>query len=102
MKCFELLAVIDHKANIMIVDLDKDGTKARSGIMKVGNINMERLRNIGDKDVYTVKWSEHKNCFVVTIGDKRDVKTKLAMWHVVDNRLKMLGLIEDGKAVRVR
>ena len=102
MKLYDLLAVLDHKANIMIVDFEQKGKKASSGVMKVGNINMERLRNIGDKDVYSLKWLEDKKCFVVCAGDKRDVKTKLAMWDVVDTRLKQLGLVENHTIVRVR
>ena len=94
MTLFDLLSTMPPKEYIIITDLEKKPGKCMSNRMKIGNIGMERLRNIGGKDVYQVGWSESQHCFYVSVGDKRYVKTELAVWHVVDTRLKQLGLMD--------
>lgn len=101
MKFIDLLMVLDYRQSLIIVDLEKKGNDAFSKKMKVGNVNVERLRNIGSRDVYTVQWSESNECFLVRIGDKKQTKRKLAAWHVVDTRLEQLGLVKDGRIVKV-
>ena len=101
MKLSELLMVLDYRQSIIIVNLEKNGNDAFSKKMKVGNINIERLRNIGSMDVYTVQWSESNECFLVRIGDKQRTKTSLAVYGVVDTRLEQLGLVNGGSIVRV-
>lgn len=97
----DLLMVLDCRQSIIIVDLEKKGNDAFSKKMKVGNISIERLRNIGNRDVYTVQWSESYECFLVRIGDKNRTKTSLAVYGVVDTRLEQLGLVSDGRIVKV-
>lgn len=94
MTLFELLSAMAPKDYVIITDLEKSPDKCRSNRMKIGNVSMEKLRNIGSKDVYQVGYSEQQHCFFVNVGDKRKVKTELSMWHVVDTRLKQLGLME--------
>lgn len=101
MKFIDLLMVLDYRQSIIIVDLEKKGNDAFSKKMKVGNVNVERLRNIGNRDVYTVQWSESDDCFLVRIGDKNRTKTTLAVYNVVDTRLEQLGLVKDGRIVKV-
>lgn len=102
MNLFEQLSVMKPKDFVIIVDYERWDTDKRTNRMKVGNINMERLRNIGNRDVYTISYSEKQHCFVVCVGDKRGTKTQLSMWHVIDTRLKQLGLIQDGGIVKVK
>lgn len=102
MNLIEQLAVMDTKAYVIIINLEKDYGHNRTKPMKIGNIGMDKLRNIWDSDVYHIGWSESKNSFFIQIGDKRQTKTKLAMWHVVDTRLKQMGLIKDGRMVQVK
>ena len=97
----DLLMVLDYRQSIIIVDLEKIGNDAFSKKMKVGNVSIERLRNIGNRDVYTVQWSESNECFLVRIGDENRTKTSLAVYGVVDTRLEQLGLISDGRFVKV-
>lgn len=97
----DLLMVLDYRQSIIIVDREKKGNDAFSKKMKVGNVSIERLRNIGNRDVYTVQWSESNECFLVRIGDENRTKTSLAVYGVVDTRLEQLGLISDGRFVKV-
>lgn len=97
----DLLMVLDCRQSVIIVDLEKKGNDAFSKKMKVGNVSIERLRNIGNRDVYNVQWSESYECFLVRIGDKNRTKTSLAVYEVVDTRLEQLGLISDGRFVKV-
>ena len=97
----DLLMVLDYRQSIIIVDLEKIGNDAFSKKMKVGNVSIERLRNIGNRDVYTVQWSESNECFLVRIGDENRTKTSLAVYGVVDTRLEQLGLVSDGRLVKV-
>ena len=101
MKLNELLMVLDYQQSVIIVDLEKKGNDAFSKKMKVGNVNVERLRNIGNRDVYTVQRSESNKCFLVRIGEKNRTKTTLAVYNVVDTRLEQLGLVKDGRIVKV-
>lgn len=97
----DLLMVLDCRQSIIIVDLEKKGNDAFSKKVKVGNVSIERLRNIGNRDVYTVQWSESNECFLVRVGDKNRTKASLAVYEVVDTRLEQLGLISDGRFVKV-
>lgn len=102
MNLFELLSAMKPKDFVIIVDYESRNADNRTKRMKVGNISMEKLRNIGGRDVYTISYSEEQHCFVVCVGDKRGTKTQLSMWHVIDTRLKQLGLIQDGGIVKVK
>lgn len=102
MNLFEQLSVMKPKDFVIIVDYESRNDDNRTKRMKVGNISMEKLRNFGGRDVYTICYSEEQHCFVVCVGDKRGIKTQLSMWHVIDTRLKQLGLIQDGGIVKVK
>lgn len=91
MTLFELLSVMVPKDYVIIIDLEN---KRMSNPMKIGNVSMEKLRNTGSKDVYHVGYNKQRHCFFVKVGDVRRVKTELSMWHVVDTRLRQLGLME--------
>ena len=98
----EQLSAMHPNEYAIIVNYDKTYDKCRSGRMRIGNVDMERLRNIWNKDVYSISYSEDKHCYVICIGDKAKVKLHLAGYKVIDTRLKQLGLLNDKGFVKVK
>ena len=98
MKLLDLLMTLNKDQHIIFCDWRKPvgDSRAWSGRMKIGNINIATLHKMGNADVATVTWSEHRDCFYVTITDFNATKTSLAVYEAVDTRLRQMGLIKDG------
>lgn len=102
MNLIEQLSAMNNKDFAIIIDHEKLYGNDRTRRMKIGNIDMGMLRDIWDRDVYTVSYSEEKHCFVIRIGDKQKTKMHLAGYKVIDTRLMQLGLINEKGITKVR
>lgn len=103
MKLLDLLMTLDKNQYVIFCDWRKpaESRKTCSGRMKIGNINIATLHKMGNADVAAVTWSEHKNCFFVTITDLDSTKMSLAAYKVADTRMRQAGLIENGRVKKV-